>query len=89
MAELLFCRYLVSFFQLYRSCNHMGVPMSSYDYHEFPSLDKERLKNIELVIGQKLENTAHYLQLIEFNIFWAYNPLLSFGRKLYRLVIKS
>jgi hypothetical protein len=68
----------------------MGVDLNSDDLDNYYSLDKKRLKNIELVIGEKIKSTDHYLTLTGFDSLWF---LLTFfiplNLKFYWLIIRN
>ena len=81
---------LISLFPLYRACNHQGIGLNSNDYDNYYSPEKERLKSIELVIGEKIRDTNHYLTLTGLKTSWLiWIPLIPRSLKFYFLVMND
>lgn len=81
---------LISLFPIYRACNHQGVNLNSEEYSNYDSPEQERLKLIESVIGEKIRDTNHYLDLTGIKSSWfQLSFFIPLSLKFYYLIINS
>lgn len=81
---------LITLFPIYRACNHQGVNLNSEEYGNYDSPERERLKFIELVTGEKIRDTNHYLSLIGIKNSWfQLSFFIPLSLKFYYLIMNS